>query len=232
MDVLVTGGTGYLGRALLPRLVSAGHRVRALVRPGSEGKLAAGCEPIAGSALDAGDVEKSLQPGDTIVHLVGVPHPSPRKAAEFERVDAGSVAALLAAVRNRAARGERMKHLVYLSVAHPAPAMRVYWSVRERCEARIAENGVPATFLRPWYVLGPGHRWPVVLLPLYALARIVPAWRGGARRLGLVRLREMVGALEWAIAEPPASGVRILEVDAIRRRRAARMPPPLNRALR
>jgi uncharacterized protein YbjT (DUF2867 family) len=38
-QVFVTGGTGYLGGALLPALLARGHRVRALVRPGSEAKL-------------------------------------------------------------------------------------------------------------------------------------------------------------------------------------------------
>jgi hypothetical protein len=93
--------------------------------------------------------------------------------------------------------------------------MRAYWSVRQRCEARLVESAVPATFLRPWYVLGPGHRWPILLLPLYALARRVPAWRETARRLGLVRLPEMVAALRWAVAEPP-TGARVVEVPEIR----------------
>jgi len=224
MDVLVTGGTGYIGRRLIPRLAAGGHSVRALVRPGSEAKAPAGCEVIAGNALDPADVGAALTGGGTLVHLIGVPHPSPAKAAEFERVDGASVEAALEGVRRAARSGAALRHFVYLSVAHPAPAMRAYWSVRQRCERRIAELGVAATFLRPWYVLGPGHRWPVVLAPLYAFARLIPAWRQTADRLALIRLADMLAALRWAVENPPAAGVRAIgagEIEAIGKARLA-----------
>ena len=50
--VFVTGGTGYLGRRLIPELARRGHAVRALARPGSEGKLPVGCQAVVGNALD------------------------------------------------------------------------------------------------------------------------------------------------------------------------------------
>jgi uncharacterized protein YbjT (DUF2867 family) len=225
MDVLVTGGTGYIGRRLIPLLAEDGHRVRTLVRRGSEGKAPPGCEAVPGNALDPANGAAALAAGGTLVHLVGVAHPSPAKAAEFERVDGASVEAALEGIRRAAGSGAALRHFVYLSVAHPAPAMRAYWSVRQRCEARIAASGVAATFLRPWYVLGPGHRWPVALAPLYALARWIPAWRETAARLALVRLADMLGALRWAVENPPAAGVRVVEageITAIGRARALR----------
>ncbi|MEK6570662.1 MAG: NAD(P)H-binding protein, partial [Bacteroidota bacterium] len=50
--VFITGGTGYMGRRLIPELLRRGHEVRALVRNGSELKLPAGCPFIVGDALD------------------------------------------------------------------------------------------------------------------------------------------------------------------------------------
>jgi hypothetical protein len=38
-----------------------------------------------------------------------------------------------------------------------------------------------ATILRPWYVLGPGHQWPYLLLPMYKLMELLPSTREGAR---------------------------------------------------
>ncbi len=210
--VFVTGGTGYLGRPLIEALHDKGYAVHALVRPGSEGKLPRGALPVVGNALDASTFDFAIPPGATLVHLVGTPHPNPAKAAEFQRVDLASIRATTsAAVRARA------RHLVYVSVAHPAPVMRAYIAARQQGEALVEACGVPATILRPWYILGPGHRWPYLLLPLYAVLRRIPSKRESAERLGLVTRQAMVAALVRAVAVPPASGVQIVEVPEIRR---------------
>jgi hypothetical protein len=64
-------------------------------------------------------------------------------------------------------------------------------------------------------VLGPGHRWPFLLLPGYWLLERLPPTRDGARRLGLVTLAQMVRALVFAIENPPET-LRVLEVPEIR----------------
>ena len=49
--VFITGGTGYIGNALIASLRDRAHEVRALVRPGSKGKLPPGCPLVFGDAL-------------------------------------------------------------------------------------------------------------------------------------------------------------------------------------
>jgi uncharacterized protein YbjT (DUF2867 family) len=208
--VFVTGATGYLGRPLVARLLARGHAVRALVRRGSEHRMPPGAVQVPGDALRPETFAGAVAPADTLVHLVGTPRPSPAKAAEFRGVDLPAVhaavqAALLAGVR----------HFVYVSVAHPAPVMRDYIAVRREGERLIRESGIPATILRPWYVLGPGHRWPYALLPLYALLARLPSTREGARRLGLVTREQMLHALVRAVEEP-GPGTRVIGVPEIR----------------
>jgi uncharacterized protein YbjT (DUF2867 family) len=208
--VFVTGGTGYVGRALIEQLLTRKHVVHALARSGSERKLPDGAVAVTGNALDGMSFASAIPRSATVVHLVGTPHPSPAKAAEFERVDLVSIrAASLAATAAGAS------HFVYVSVAHPAPVMHAYIAVREQGEALVGAIGIPATILRPWYVLGPGHYWPGLLIPFYALGRLLPATRDQATRLGLVTLRQMVTALTVTVENPPSAGVRIMDVPAI-----------------
>jgi uncharacterized protein YbjT (DUF2867 family) len=213
MEIFATGGTGYIGTRLLAALLARGHSVRALVRARSTGRLPAGVTPVVGNALDDTTFASALKADDTLVHLVGTPHPNPSKALEFQRVDLASIRASVAAAKRA-----RIAHLVYVSVAHPAPAMRAYVAARSAGEAAIAEAGLTATILRPWYVLGPGHWWPVALVPFYAIAEALPPTRDVARRLGLVSVAQMVRALVRAVESPPAPGTRhVVEVPDIRR---------------
>ena len=83
-----------------------------------------------------------------------------------------------------AAKDAGVQHFVYVSVAHPAPVMKAYIEVRSQCEALIHRSGMNATILRPWYVLGPGHRWPYLLLPVYKLMEIVTVYSRGRHAPG------------------------------------------------
>lgn len=219
MRVFVTGGTGYLGGRLIGTLLDRGHRVRALARPGSTHRLPPGAGLAVGDALDAGTYLGTVSPFDTLVHLVGTPRPNPSRAREFREID---LASALEAVR--AAKEAGVRHFVYVSVAQPAPVMRAYVEARAEAEAAIRACGIPATVLRPWYVLGPGHRWPYLLLPAYAVASRLASTRETARRLGLVTLRQMVRALAAAVEDPPAAGMRIVDVPGIRAAALAPLP--------
>lgn len=211
MQVYITGGTGYLGRPLITQLLQRGHSVRALVRPGSEGRLPTGTEAVFGNALDASTFRHSVGTADVFVHLVGTPKPAPWKEREFRAVDLPAARAAI-----DAARQAKVRHFVYLSVAHPAPVMRAYIAVRQECEAYLEQSGMMATVMRPWYVLGPGHWWPYALLPFYKAAQWIPSMREGATRLGLVTHAQMVTALVAAAELGPAQKMRICGVPEIR----------------
>jgi uncharacterized protein YbjT (DUF2867 family) len=208
--VFVTGASGFIGRALSRELLKRGHRVRGLVRKGSEGRTALGCEMVVGDPLNRRSYEERVAGADTFVHLTGVSHPNPKKAEQFRSIDLASAKIAVAA-----AGAAGIRHFVYVSVAHPAPIMKEYIAARSDAEACLRGSGLNATILRPWYVLGPGRWWPLFLLPVYAVLGVFPSTRESARRLGLVTQSQMVRTMVEAI-EHPANGVRVLEVPQIR----------------
>ena len=216
-EVFVTGGTGYLGQPLIEALLARGHAVTALTRSASASRIPDGARVLIGDALDAASYAAHVPNGAAFVHLVGVAHPGPTKARQFETIDLASVRASLSAARQT-----RAAQFIYMSVAQPAPVMRAYIAARMAAESLIAASGLPATVLRPWYVLGPGHRWPCVLVPVYWLMERLPPTRELALRLGLVSRAQMVAALVRAV-ETPASGLRVVDVPQIK------SPRPLSR---
>jgi uncharacterized protein YbjT (DUF2867 family) len=210
LKVFVSGATGYLGRALVEQLVARGISVTALARPGSASRVPPGARVHEGDALRSESFAAAAAGHFAFVHLTGVAHPAPWKEAAFRAVDQVSFRASL-----RAARSAGAGHFIYVSVAHPAPVMRAYQAVRRECEAELEASGLPWTVLRPWYVTGPGHRWPLSLRPLYRMAEGTARWREAAGRLGLVTQGEMTGALVWSVLNAPA-GRRLLTVPGIR----------------
>jgi uncharacterized protein YbjT (DUF2867 family) len=163
-----------------------------------------------GNALDGSSYRNLLGGADTFIQLVGVAHPGPGKAREFVEIDLKSGLEAVAVAKDAG-----ISHFIYVSVAHPAPAMKAFIDVRTQCETAIAESGLNSTILRPWYVLGPGHRWPCMLIPFYKVAEMLPSTRDSARRLGVVTLAQMVRALAVAVDHPPV-GIRVVDVPAIR----------------
>ena len=222
--VFITGGTGYIGTALIPILLERGHRVRALVRSGSKAKLPAECEVVSGNALDANSYRQLVRPADTFIHLVGVSHPSQSKAAEFRAIDLVSAREAIDACAELG-----VHHFVYLSVAQPVPMiiMKDYIAVRAECEQMIQERHLHSTILRPGYVLGPGRRWPYALLPFYKVCEWLPFTRAAALRLGLVTLDQLILALVEAV-ESPVQGIRIVGVPEIRSAQLT-LSPQMNR---
>jgi uncharacterized protein YbjT (DUF2867 family) len=208
--VFLAGGTGFIGQALARTLLEEGVPVRALTRAASAKRLPVGCSPVIGDALDHNTFVDAVRGAHSYVHLIGAHHPSPAKAKQFIDIDLRSIEEAVAAAKSAG-----VKHFVYLSIAQPAPIMKAYIDVRVRGEEMVRASGIPATIVRPWYVLGPGRRWPLLFVPGYWLLELIPSTRETARRLALVTLEQMVRAIAEAL-RTPSSGWRVIDVQQMR----------------
>ena len=212
-QVFITGGTGYMGRRLIPLLLERGYIVKALVRKGSENKLPEGCGYIIGDPFNASTFLNDIPEGATFVQLLGVSHPGPSKKDQFRVIDLASAKASA-----EAAKRAGVQHFVYVSVAQtPISFMTDYQQCRSEGEAAIRNTKIPATFIRPWYVVGPGHYWPLLFWPLFTILEWIPSTSKKARALRLVTLKQMLHTLLYAIDNIPTTGVNTIEIDSIRK---------------
>ncbi|MBN8570281.1 MAG: NAD(P)H-binding protein [Ignavibacteria bacterium] len=210
-NIFITGGTGYIGSRIIPILLKNGFNVFALVRKQSLNRLPEGCKAVEGNALDEKTFQEYVGGCDTFIQLVGVSHPSPAKKEEFKKIDLASVTASV-----YAAKYAGVKHFIYLSVAQPAPMMKEYIEVRKCGEQLLAESKIPSSVIRPWYITGPGHYWPVVLTPIYKILELIPATSEQAINLGLVKLEEMLNTIIYAVKNPQSEGLKIYRTRDIR----------------
>ena len=200
-----------MGQALIRALLARGHSVEMLVRPGSENKIPAYVVSYVGDPLNKESYQAHLRSEHTVVQLAGVAHPSPFKKDLFQKIDfvCGRESVL-------AATQAKVSHFVYVSVAQPSPIMKAYVQARAQVESLLRESGLSVSILRPWYVVGPGRRWPLMLKPLYWIFENQLATRESALRLGLVSLEQIIQSLLFII-ENPSPGVRIYESPALKK---------------
>ena len=98
--IFVTGGTGFVGRAVVHALSTQGHSVRCLVRRGSERDLRGfeAIERVEGDILGRRGLDEGIAGCDTLIHLVGIIRERPAAGVTFERVHTqGTVRVLEAA---------------------------------------------------------------------------------------------------------------------------------------
>lgn len=137
MKILVTGGTGKVGSALLKELVKRNVSVRALVRK-ADAKLPDGVEAVVGDMLDPVSVGKALDGVDKLYLLNGV---TPDELTQ------GLIAFGLAKKR-------KLKHIVYHSVFKAEQFMDVpHFASKVAIEKALKDFDVPFTIIRPNYFI-------------------------------------------------------------------------------
>jgi nucleoside-diphosphate-sugar epimerase len=185
---------------LLPRLVGAGWRVRALYRPRAGRVLRSlpGVEWLAGDLADERALDALVAGADAVVHCAGAVRGATR--ADFDRVNAESAGRI---ARAAASQPRAPRFLLISSLAARMPELSAYAASKREGERAVAGalGARPWTVLRPCAVFGPGDR---EILPLFrCIARgFVPLPGRGAGRFSLIYVDDVATAVtSWLAAD-------------------------------
>jgi uncharacterized protein YbjT (DUF2867 family) len=223
--ILVTGGTGTIGKRVVPLLLAAGRNVRVLSRHPRAN--ATGIEYVEGDTVAGHGLQAALEGVDTVLHLAG--------GAKGDDIGAHNLA--------EAARSAGASHLILISVVGADKMPIGYFRAKAAAERTIMDSGVP------WTVVRAAQLHDFVLPMVKGLARLplTPVPRG--LRFEPVHVGEVATRLaQLALAEPAGrvadvAGPEVLDIpellatytDSHGRRRPqlpVRLPGAIGRAYR
>jgi nucleoside-diphosphate-sugar epimerase len=217
MRILVTGASGFIGRALCVRLQQDGHEVDALVRragsepPGTRARLS-----DLGDATRMTELLAEARP-DCVVHLAAeiASQRSERKVREVNvegtrrLLDAclalagpdpssGPRIVFCSTVVTGDARGELLSEQAQLPVQTP------YGRSKQEGERMILSSGLPAVVIRPSHVYGPGGWYAEELIARLRSPGRFAVVGGGENLWDVVHVDDVVSALVLALADAPS----------------------------
>lgn len=202
MTIAITGGTGFVGQAVLDAAERQGIALRALARTVPEGRDAV--EWIQGSLSDEAALARLVEGADAVIHVAGLTNtPDP---AEFEAANVTGTEALLAATR-----AAKIKRFVFVSsLSAREPQLSQYGASKQRAEEAVKASNINWTIIRPPGVYGPRD---IDYFDMFKAAKlgIVPLPPGGAS--SMIHVDDLAELLLACIPASPKLRRRVFEPD-------------------
>ena len=207
MRVLVAGGTGFVGTAIVHAMRARELEVRVLARhPERAGALASlGAELVPGDLTDAGSLTAAAEGCTHVVNLVAILKGS---REDFRRVMVDGTAALLAAARDAGV--ERFVQMSALGTSEETKDLVPYYEAKWRIERAVEGSGLEYVLVRPSFVFGKGGALPTFVRQV-KLSPVVTVIGPGTQRIQPVWLEDVAAFFATVVDDPRAPG-RIWEL--------------------
>ncbi len=194
--ILVTGGTGFVGRALVRQLVANGQQVRTLIRPSPRTPNLPRGVPVEVAVVSLNDergLRAALRGVDVVYHLAGAEHEGAR--ADILKTDARGTYNLA-----QVASESRVRRFFYIS--HLGADRSSYYpllKVKGIAEEHIRKSGVPHTIFRSALLYGPEDHFTTAFARMVSLFPLVMIPRNGEVLLQPLWVEDLVTCLLWSL---------------------------------
>lgn len=205
MKVLVTGGTGVVGPAVVRQLLQHGHAVKLFSRHASDeaGSFEGAVEAVDGDVTDAASMQGAVEGCDAVLHLAAIVAERPPEVT-FERVNVEGTR-LLVAEAERAG----VKRFVYVSSLGADRGESGYHRSKRQAEELVRAFSRQWLICRPGNVFGPGDGQMSLLLKMVRVLPAVPLVGSGDHPFQPVWCEDLGEALARAVERDDLAGLEL-----------------------
>lgn len=193
--ILVTGGTGFIGRHVVARLAESGEKVRVAARGSRKADLPPGVQQVTADVASGEGLPEAMAGVDKVAHLVAVI--TEKGAQRFDTVIRGGTANVVTEAQKAG-----VKKLVYVSAigAGPDPTYP-YWHAKWQAEQAVTASSVNWSILRSSLVFGPEDDFFNRLARLVRRAPVAPVAGNGKTRFQPIWVEDVVSCLVACLDE-------------------------------
>jgi NADH dehydrogenase len=202
MKVFITGGSGFVGRAIIHQLLISGHSVRALIRQPAALFHFSNVETVVGDTTQPETLEKQLSGCHAVIHLVGIIREFPGRGITFDQLHIASTHNVL-----RAAAEQGINRYLQMSAnGSREDGLTDYHRTKWEAEKLVRQSKLDWTIFRPSLIFGQHDQFVNMLAQLIRKLPLVPVMGDGQYQLQPVSISDIAKSFAIALNKPETIG--------------------------